>query len=832
MKKTLISVLSISLILICTLFAFTGCANDTTIPPSGSSTSSPPEDPAIQWADPVIKHIISTAYLDKTVEDEFEKQIDLGVLTYSTETFWEYVGLVDTYMTENDIHIPQSFLDNIKSFSVDTHPDHLVISISYHDEAFAESKGIDHSAPPWITISNLSDFAHMPNLEALEVYATTATDLTPISSLSTLNTFGINSAYMSKQELAHIGQLIDLRELYLKGINSHNLSFISKLYSLETLGLFECESINPNSSALALPASVTTLRMTDCNLQSINGLGKATQLTHLELGQNQISDLSPLSSLTNLTYLHLRDNDICDITPLETLAQLKTLDLENNLVTDLSPVKTLTALENLNISWNQISDLSVLNSLPKLQSVMSEGNPVAAVTFSDTHPLYPDGAAESVRLANVSVEKIWDGLYAAGSKEDDDALYAVAMCRVNEVFYENNTSENGSTHQKITPRSEGDICYLWMRLSDTEAGAAAAYDRFRDMLNQTDAIIVYGHGDPLHFDLNTPQGRAVGNHFASQLYGKETLSFPWVIRAETVDSWGIIPISDGKTTAGLMKEFINTGYSMPGDLDQTYSGKYFMDGDDAEKLHDGLWRYVEDVTGNQRPAEYTPIKQLDVAFTVEKFRNEPFPVFDRQHTVVYTDTLDDFTYTIYQVKGDKQYYLYITVGGVDYDLGIVSADSWHDMDRFKTSRLHTTKISSQMSVYKLVRSMYMLSTTTYFTIQDHVPVLLYSIEMATTPGEEYNLDLDENAETISNHGGTTSANFWIFDWDINSGEVRIADLREQLDCIQFEYDPETGCLLAVTNDRSPLGRWVWTDHPYLYREGKLIYVGEEAVQPF
>ena len=69
------------LLFICTLFAFTGCANDTTIPPSGSSTSSPPEDPAIQWADPVIKHIISTAYLDKTVEDEFEKQIDLGVLT-------------------------------------------------------------------------------------------------------------------------------------------------------------------------------------------------------------------------------------------------------------------------------------------------------------------------------------------------------------------------------------------------------------------------------------------------------------------------------------------------------------------------------------------------------------------------------------------------------------------------------------------------------------------------------------------------------------------------------------------------------------------------------
>jgi len=31
-----------------------------------------------------------------------EKQIDLGVLIDSTETFWEYVNLVDSYLNENN----------------------------------------------------------------------------------------------------------------------------------------------------------------------------------------------------------------------------------------------------------------------------------------------------------------------------------------------------------------------------------------------------------------------------------------------------------------------------------------------------------------------------------------------------------------------------------------------------------------------------------------------------------------------------------------------------------------------------------------------------------
>ena len=72
-----------------------------------------------------------------------------------------------------------------------------------------------------------------------------------------------------------------------------------------------------------------------------------------------------------------------------------------------------------------------------------------------------------------------------------------------------------------------------------------------------------------------------------------------------------------------------------------------------------------------------------------------------------------------------------------------------------------------------------------------------------------------------------SVNYRIYEWDIDAGEVHVADVIEQLDCVQFWYDSAKECFLAATNDRSPLGRWEWTNHPYLYRGGNLIYVGED-----
>ncbi|MCL1475189.1 protein phosphatase 1 regulatory subunit 42, partial [Argonema antarcticum] len=86
----------------------------------------------------------------------------------------------------------------------------------------------------------------------------------------------------------------------------------------------------------------------DCN--------KLTNLTYLELYNNQITDLSGLSTLTNLTYLNLYSNQITDLSGLSTLTNLTSLILYNNQITDLSGLSTLTNLTSLHLDNNQITD--------------------------------------------------------------------------------------------------------------------------------------------------------------------------------------------------------------------------------------------------------------------------------------------------------------------------------------------------------------------------------------------------------------------------------------------------------------------------------------------
>ena len=52
-----------------------------------------------------------------------------------------------------------------------------------------------------------------------------------------------------------------------------------------------------------------------------------TNLTSLDLRENQISDIKPLSNLTKLTSLDLRGNQISDIKPLSNLTKLTSLYL-------------------------------------------------------------------------------------------------------------------------------------------------------------------------------------------------------------------------------------------------------------------------------------------------------------------------------------------------------------------------------------------------------------------------------------------------------------------------------------------------------------------------
>ena len=75
-----------------------------------------------------------------------------------------------------------------------------------------------------------------------------------------------------------------------------------------------------------------------------------TNLTALDLRNNQISDVSALSSLTNLTTLALDYNDVRDISALSSLINLTKIYLKHDQVSDVSALLALTSLKYVDLT--------------------------------------------------------------------------------------------------------------------------------------------------------------------------------------------------------------------------------------------------------------------------------------------------------------------------------------------------------------------------------------------------------------------------------------------------------------------------------------------------
>ncbi|MEG4250729.1 leucine-rich repeat domain-containing protein [Microcoleus sp. Pol10D4] len=127
-------------------------------------------------------------------------------------------------------------------------------------------------------------------------------------------------------------------------------------------------------------SNLTNLNLENNQISDLTPLQSLTNLTNLNLGNNQISDLTPLQSLTNLIELNLENNQISDLTPLQSLTSLKYLNLSHNQISDLTPLKFLTCLTYLNLSHNQISDLTPLQSLTCLTYLNLDNNQISDLT--------------------------------------------------------------------------------------------------------------------------------------------------------------------------------------------------------------------------------------------------------------------------------------------------------------------------------------------------------------------------------------------------------------------------------------------------------------------
>ena len=110
-------------------------------------------------------------------------------------------------------------------------------------------------------------------------------------------------------------------------------------------------------------------------ITDVTGLACFTNLSSLNLNNNQISNFEPLCGLEKLETLEVRFNDISNFTSLSKLVNLKQLDASNNRIVDLSGIENMKKLEHLLLSNNNIKNgLSPLNSLKDSLTILTLNN--------------------------------------------------------------------------------------------------------------------------------------------------------------------------------------------------------------------------------------------------------------------------------------------------------------------------------------------------------------------------------------------------------------------------------------------------------------------------
>ena len=178
------------------------------------------------------------------------------------------------------------------------------------------------------SITDLSPFAGLINIEDLVLFSTSVSDLSPLMELTKMKRLSFNHAPVS------------------------DLSPLAGLTNLEKLEIFYAESPS---------------------LEPLKGL---VELKKLSVGRSRILDISPLAGLVNLEELELFDNhQISDVSPLASLRNLRRLNLHRNKISDVSSLASLHDLVWIDLALNNISDISPLEELPKDPNIIWYENP-------------------------------------------------------------------------------------------------------------------------------------------------------------------------------------------------------------------------------------------------------------------------------------------------------------------------------------------------------------------------------------------------------------------------------------------------------------------------
>lgn len=254
-------------------------------------------------------------------------------------------------------------------------------------------------------LSDISSLSSLKKLRNLDISSNNITSITPLENLTALTSLKISDNQI--QDIAIVDNFVNLERFE---ANSNKITDIS---SLSLLGKLQYLQLNHNQvtdiSAISNLTKLSQLLLDDNQITLIPNLSNLVNLKQLSLSSNDISQLTDISR-TNLTSLDVSNNQLTSLEQLGTSKTLEELDLSNNNLTDVDGINQLLMLENVDLSYNaidnidkiinndnlvqvnlrhnKIEDISPLNSLSNLEELnLSQNKIVRASDFSNLENL-------------------------------------------------------------------------------------------------------------------------------------------------------------------------------------------------------------------------------------------------------------------------------------------------------------------------------------------------------------------------------------------------------------------------------------------------------------
>lgn len=139
-----------------------------------------------------------------------------------------------------------------------------------------------------------------------------------------------------------------------------------------------------------IPSLETLLKIDDLKGTFVVFKGKKFEVKGLELTINnenieKMSDIEGLEDLSNITLLDLSNNEIQEIGDLSNLSKLNTLYLTNNKIKKIENLDKIPGLISLKLSNNQISEIEGLESVPKLKYLELSHNKIKEIKGLDNN---------------------------------------------------------------------------------------------------------------------------------------------------------------------------------------------------------------------------------------------------------------------------------------------------------------------------------------------------------------------------------------------------------------------------------------------------------------